>query len=208
MAHSALRGENGDYEILLNHWVTFTRNILPPQTEITDIEEFENIFAGLAEGVKASVKAKAIKVEDIDTTAIPFYDDIYKVLIHQRVETFDEFRNRPDRQDDPEKGLRFDNSISSYEYKVAGFMYNRLEKILKVAQFKTHKFTDEEKATIVYAVISEKLDYREKHDEMRCNMPYLMYITSTLIAKNKEERRLWKETHKKKINPDDLWLDQ
>lgn len=166
----ALKEEHGYYEILLNHMITFTRNSLPPSPCTEDISIFDNIFELLAMKEKASaVSGGQVVVTDISPDDIPYFDAVKKTLMGQ-----DYGKTSSDFHDD----------MSKYEFGATGFYYRALTRMLIDNTYKDHKYTDEEKAIILYSVTSEKLPYREKHEQIRNNMPWLLYVATCLIAKS------------------------
>ena len=74
--------------------------------------------------------------------------------------------------------------MSKYEFGATGFYHRALTKLLNNNKYKDHEYTDEEKAVILYSVTSEKLPFREKHEQIRNNMPWLLYVATCLIAKS------------------------
>ncbi|MBO5435443.1 hypothetical protein J6A31_06600 [bacterium] len=167
----ALKEEHGYYEILLNHMVTFTRNILPPRMFTEDISVFENIFELLAMKQKeASAGDTTIEAINIDIDDIPH---VNKLLTPLRAQIYNKTPND------------FYNDMSKFEFGITGFYYRALMKLLgKNNKFKDHVYSDEEKAVILYKITSEKLNHRDKHDQIRNNMPWLLYIATCLIAKS------------------------
>ena len=166
----ALKEEHGYYEILLNHMVTFTRNTLPVKNTGENISSFENIFEILASKVKdTGNNLKVIPVTDIDENEIPYYNTLMATLTAQ-----DYSKNLAD----------FHGDNSRYEYGMAGFYYRLLSHLLTNGSYKDHTYTDEEKVMIVYKLISDKLEYRPKHDQFRNNMPWLMFVANNLVAKS------------------------
>lgn len=162
----ALKEEHGYYEILLNHFVTFTRNMLPSATGEND---FVPIFNKLAS------EAKDTKRTDFELDAerpknIPLYDDLIAILLKQ---------NYNKTADD------FNNDMSKYEYAHIGFLYYKLTMLLNVSYVMEtgHNYTDTEKAWIVYEAASQVIPKRAKHDEQRAGMPWLLYLTQEVIAK-------------------------
>ena len=162
-----LKETHGYYEILLNHMVTFTRNVLPEQETAEDLSAFRNIFELLASKEKAVEQADAVVVTDIDTDKIPHFDALMPTLKAQI------YGRKPED---------FYGDMSKYEFGITSFYNRKLCKLLEV--YKDHDYTDEEKAVILYSLTSEKLPHREKHDQTRNNMPWLLYIASAVIAKS------------------------
>ena len=172
----ALREEHGYYEILMNHMVTFTRNVIPRKPILYDNSVFDNIFELLASQATVTVKAESINAEDIDISSIPYSHTIINVLKGQTY-----YKKLTDFVCD--KGAnKYDNS--KYEYNMALFYYQRFQRMTQgTFKMKDHEYTAEEKAVIIYEVIKEKIEHREKHDTLRNGMPWLLYIASTMVSK-------------------------
>lgn len=166
----ALKEEHGYYEILLNHMITFTRNAIPISDDPDDISVFEHVFEKLAmEAKETETVADQIVVDEIDTDNIPYYD---KLMMTLRSQTY------------TKTPADFHNDMSKYEFGITGYYFRALLKLLKDNKYKDHEYSDEEKAIILYKLTSEKIPHRDKHDQMRNKMPWLLYIATSLIAKS------------------------
>lgn len=164
-----LKEDHGYYEILMNHMVTFTRNVLPATDDKEDISVFENVFEMLAMNARETVSAaNQVTATDISTDDIPYYDRLMTIL---RSVKYNKTSND------------FYGDMSKYEFGATAFYFRSLMKLLKNNTYKDHTYTDEEIAVILYKLTSEKLPYREKHDQTRNNMPWLLYVATSLIAK-------------------------
>lgn len=164
----ALKEEHGWYEILLNHWITFTRNILPPAT---DTKSFEQIFEQMAKLQKETHRSD-IDVMYLAPDTVPEQELILYTLINLR--TYKKTRND------------FHGDYSKYEYGHMGYLYYRLKKMLKtnVIMKTKHKYTPNEKAWLLYTIAKEQIPYRTKHDEERDKLPWLLYLAREIIAKD------------------------
>lgn len=172
--------EHKYYEILLNHYVTFTANQLPFSHE-NNPEPFRKLFEEMARTQKETVKT------EIDISAItekpggPYTDLILETLMSHRKEykkTLSDFYD--------------DNS--KYEFAYIAFLYNRLQKMTEIPNIKArYAYTDSEKAWFLYTVATEYLPYRAKHDESRNNLPWLLYLSGEVIAHNKNQKKNKKE---------------
>lgn len=166
----ALKEEHGYYEVLLNHMITFTRKMIPPSPQKENISVFENIFELLAMKAKPSSAATdQVVITEINTDDIPYFDKLITPLKAQI------YGKKPED---------FYGDMSKYEFGATGFYYRALEKLLKNNKYKDHEYTDEEKALILYSVTKEKIPFREKHEQVRNDMPWLLYIATCLIAKS------------------------
>ena len=183
---TALKSANGTYEILLNHMVTFTRNVLPEQTEKTDITDFYKLFELLAATAHTEEHQKieaseALKVPDRES--IPSYKEIFESINSHK------FNKKP--QDFPKKddqnGMMLAGSVdnSRYEYNMANYYLWYVKRLIgEDGIYKGHKYTDDELAKIVYYALTDNLEHREKHDTKRNGMPYLMYTVTACMARS------------------------
>lgn len=163
-----MKEEHGYYEILLQHYVTFTRNMLP---DATGGEDFEKIFEELASIQKETIR-KDIDVQELKPNNIPLEKDILITLNHL------DYNKTP---------IDFHNDMSKYEYGFMGFLYYKLKKQLALQDYKEHKYSDNEKAWLLYTVAKNKIPKRQKHNEYRNNLPWLLYLASEIIAKDENK---------------------
>jgi hypothetical protein len=190
---------------MLNHYITFTRHTLPIQLETSDISEFEDLFESLAAHAKAKLDTEKIQIDNIDTSEIPYFKDVFTTMRYQKPKlTYEEYVKREQAKENEMD--RKDTSLSGYEYSVLGFYYNCLEKLLFTNIAHGYEYTDKEKAIIIFKVAQENLDHREKHDTVRNGMPFLLYIVSTMVSANSADAEVRKQKRaKKKAALDDLW---
>lgn len=180
---ASLQSEDKDYEIIIaDHFITFTRNVLPPANKEQNVKEFLQLFERLCQIQNKSVQVDTIRIDDIGTEQIERFEEIIEDLKKEEykksVKDF-EYKNK----------TGYDRS--SYEYFASRFYYTCLKKLLQT-KYKDTAYTDEEKAIIVYHIVSQKIPYREKHDETRAKMPWLLFIATRMIAKTdkqEQERR-------------------
>ena len=168
----ALKDDNGYYEILMNHYVTFTRDMIPPSHGIGN---FNSLFNELASKQKLTNR----KDFSLDKTAtinnIPSSDSILYVL----------GKNKPKKEISD-----YGNDASRWEFAYGRSLVAKLEQILNVKMLKSHNFTNDEKALLIYKTLKENLPPRDKHDTERQGLPWLLYIAQEVIAKadyNKED---------------------
>lgn len=179
----ALKHKSGYFEILLNHMVTFTRNVLPKMDHPDTEQDFRNLFESLAEKQTSTVHGDRIEMNGlVDEDDIPKFDALMLYLrgreYKKKASDFSKADGTVDR--------------SRYEFGMAGFYYNSLARAVKGGSFAKEEYTDDMMATMVYKVITEKLeergDTRKKHEELRCKMPFLLFLVCDLIAKTKAEK--------------------
>lgn len=162
MSKPAVREENGYYEFLLSHYVTFTGMILRPteQCVFQDISKVGELFDDVAKTKKLSINT------EMDTASIPKLSDIvYGKTIAATLKravygkTLDDFKN--------------DNS--AYEFGVIGFYMHNLDLLLSTTRYSRQEYMPPEKVRILYTVVSDVIPHRVKHDEYRNGIPMLMY---------------------------------
>ena len=178
----ALQDENREYEILLNHMVTFTRNMIPPATG-TDIEPFMKLFEELCAKQKPKVRSVEFDMDKKEPTDIP---DMDRILTHLVRQTYKDKNGKIKRPEDfTEKGVP---DHSRYEFGYAGFLLDKLNKILDVYFIKNngHEYTMSEKAWFIYWTLKNCIEPRAKHEEMRNGMPWLLYIATTIVGRNEK----------------------
>lgn len=166
-----LQQEHGWYEILLDHWVTFTRvpvpaQQLPPQ----DFEPgaWEALYGSLAK------EAREAPTADFDISAerppIPRSEQILELMTRRPLE----------------KSLEdFHGDYSRFEFSTLGVLYNRLSPIL-VAMVDAEPdadFNESVRAWLIFEAATRILPHREKHDELRNGLPLLLNAAMTLVAR-------------------------
>ena len=175
--------EHGWYEILLNHYVTFTGNQIPaPNDASSDPNDFYEFFSNMASEQKITVKGET-NVEEIE-----FVDTFYSAQILQKL--------MEHRKDYRKTLADFNNDYSKYEFAYIAYTYRQLTGLLNVDVIKQdHSYTDSEKAWFLYQVASSYLPHRAKHEELRSGLPWLLYLSREVIATNNAQST---DTKKKK----------
>lgn len=164
-----MKEEHGYYEILMNHYVTFTRNSIPLNGN-TNEKDFETLFRQLASVQKETIKNGEFDVSIEAPNDIPAEDIIISTLIGKP------YNKTP---------ADFNGDTSRYEYGYIGFLHFNLKRILSIPSLKDrHMYTDNEKAWLIYKSAQEVIPYRSKHDENRCQLPWLLYLAKDCIEKD------------------------
>ena len=170
--------KNGYYEILQNHTVTFTRNIVPRSDNPKNIQEFRNLYEMIAMQQKPAVTYDRLiaskALEDIPNAEKIIYD-MKQITYKKTIKDFPKI----DRA--TQQVVGYDNS--AYEFGMSGFYYRILQQVLP--NYTGYEYTDEDKAVLIYTVVESMIEYRSKHDQTRNGMPWLLYIASTVIRKSK-----------------------
>ena len=167
--------EHGYYEILLNHYVTFTANQINANIGTNDTE-FRKLFETMAQSQKTVIKA-TVEIEELEFVDTKYATTVLNILLSHK--------------NDYKKTLNdFNGDHSKYEFSYIAWANHRLDKMLNTpAVAQEHTYTDSERAWFLYKIASEFLPHRAKHDEQRNNMPWLLYLASEVIAHNKTEQQ-------------------
>ena len=170
----ALKEKHGYYEILLNHYAMFTKRTI---NKATGNKSFEDLYAKLAQN-QTPLKRNDFYIKDFDeNTIIPHKDTLVDKLL----------------DGPPKKTLKdFNNDESRYEFAVAMHYNSRLSTMLlalkkqikaQETQKEPHEYTLEERAYIIYLALKETVPHRDKHDTVRQDLPWLLYLAQEVIAK-------------------------
>lgn len=167
-----LRHHTGWFEILLEHWVTFTRKPLPTEKAAlvgSDPAAWEKLYTMLGSVAKEAVTAD-VDV-DIDKPEIPYEDAVLNMIIG--------------RAKVKKKVTDFNGDYSRYEFSVMGSIYNAMHSVTWAFQDENTQYTDTHKAWLVFLAAQKILEARNKHTEMRNGMPLLLNNSVSLIAQRK-----------------------
>lgn len=178
----SIREEHKYYEILLNHFCTFTGNIIPTPENPT--EDFNEIYKALATHVKDISKQREVDVEQLTTKPdTKFADKILELLF----KAAEQYNRKPDNF--KKDKLPMENDMSRYEWAYISYLNWKLSSILAVSAIENeHIYTDEEQAYFLYTVITEVLPHRAKHDTYRTTstghkLPWLGYLVKDVLEK-------------------------
>lgn len=168
---TVLRHPQGWYEVLLEHYVTFTRRpiseeILQAAANSPSKPTWEEIYASLARNVVLSDRA-AFDVSE-EAPDIPHRDDLV---------------DRLSRRQYSRTLASFNHDHSAYEFGYAGFLWNQLKMYLKADKYsKEHEYSESDKAWIIYLTLVQVIPHRPKHDEARSGLPLLLNTATNLVA--------------------------
>lgn len=166
-----LREEHGWYEILIEHYVTFTRKPIPQerltQHQTGPAPTWDEVYAELA-----ALAVESVSVDlDIDEVKpeIPYEDAILGLITRNPYR-----RTLGDFHDDN----------SRYEFGMLGYYYNRLRPVIEETSFaQAHTYTESERAWLIYEAAKGQLEWRPKHDELRAGLPVLLNAATSVVAR-------------------------
>lgn len=188
-----LKHPQGWWEILLEHWITFTRyevsdvqrarmEALAPATPPT----WEQVWEELADSVVASHSASVLI--EAAKPGIPYEELLIKAVVstgHGR---------------DPKD---FNHDLSRFEFSVLGVYLHRIEDIVantSLPGVDPAVFDDSMLAWIVYLAATKGIPHRLKHTETRNGLPFLLSQAQALISRRRgdEQQEAQYRTTKKK----------
>ena len=168
-ARTKMQSKKGDYEILLNHFITFTRDIIePPENPEGSIEDiFEELALAHPPIIRNKINITKSRPEDIIA-----YDYIYpKLSIRPYKKTLADFYD----------------DYSKFEYGATAYYHARMVKLTQTKLFKSKfpNFTENDAFHILSDFMDEQLPYRPKHSEERQGLPWIQYLVSDIMKRNK-----------------------
>lgn len=170
-AKPVIKEEHGWYEFLLNHYVTFTGNMVCP-ADGTIMRPIDDLWA---EFDRISENTKIIHTFELENGQIPELEDIELGEFITDLLTDENCAYRKTIDD-------FNGDASKYEFGVTGFYHKRMNSLLSTSAYEKHTYTPEERIRILYEVIIRMIPYRKKHEELREGMPWLMYTAKRVVT--------------------------
>lgn len=176
-----LREEHGWYELLLEHWVTFTR--LPVHEDRSQVRtqvpatapfaSIEDLYASLASRAKASPSACAMMVgTDDEAPEIRGGEQIVE-------RTLEGARPRMKGLDD------FGGDHSRWEFSILGTLFREMRRHLVVVGFRSFTtYSSSDQAWLLYKAALEAIPSRAKHEERRNGRPFLLDRAAAMVAAN------------------------
>ncbi|MDP9903181.1 hypothetical protein [Arthrobacter bambusae] len=171
-----LQEEHKWYEVLIEHWVTFTRKPVPTSltrgAEPASLEQWDQLYARLA---SRAVETQTAKVDvELDKPEIPGEHQAIFIMTQQAPpRTLEDFH--------------FDHS--RYEFSVLSALNRRLNPALPFLSGKFDiEYTPSMRVWLIYEAARQIIPHRTKHDELRNNMPLLLNAATDLIARQEAQR--------------------
>lgn len=173
--------EHGWYELLMCHWVTFTRKMIHPfQGDISNQADFIEFFDKMASEQKET-KRTEVDITEFENLDIPEEEEIISLLTQQQY---------------TKRLADFYNDHSKLEFGYASFLVHKINKLLHVSfiekAFAEKNFSPEMmtniKAYLIYKTMMNNLEPRAKWDESRDGLPWLLYIAREGIAKTPDDK--------------------
>lgn len=173
-----LREEHGWYEILLDHWVTFTRKPVPAD-HLGDVaapsRSWDQLYSDMAEtAALVQSDADTRNAVSVDKPEIPGESDAIYVMTSQGL---------------PKSLSDFNDDNSRFEFSVLGTLFQRLSPALPyLEQEHDITYTASMKAWLLYEGAVRLLPHRAKHDQTRNQLPLLLNAATDLLARREAQR--------------------
>lgn len=178
-----LREEHGWYEILIEHWVTFTRRPIDPDVRAeagsvdlaqADFGSFEDLYESLAKVAKPS---RSVSLGDTADEQPKIADS--KQIIQKTCTAAADHLKTPDA---------FNNDMSRYEFSVLSVLHRQMHQHLVTAGFINRtKYSLSDRVWLLYLAAKEVLPPRDKHREQRNGRPFLLHRAAEMVALSSEE---------------------
>lgn len=169
-----LRHPEGWYEILFDHWVTFTRK---PVTEairnhvdslerapsLTSLDEVYDLLA------REAAKTASASATTIDTSSPLDEDPAARELIENLlVAAHGQYKDLSD----------FSEDHSRWEFSVLGILHARLAHLLGTSR----RWSTGDRAWVLFKAAQHVIPHRPKHDQLRNGRPFLLDRAAALVA--------------------------
>ncbi|WP_327357840.1 hypothetical protein [Streptomyces sp. NBC_01304] len=173
-----LREEHGWYELLLDHWSTFTRQPVPDRiaahlTAATDAPAFasiEDLYAQLAVNARESSGASASAVDTAeDMPDIPYSQAIVEQTLASAR------RQLRDPGD-------FNHDMSRWEFSLLASLYGWMRTQLRAYSALGVEYSPGDAAWLLYKAALDVIPARPKHSERRNGRPFLLDRAAALVA--------------------------
>lgn len=169
-----LREEEGNYELLLNHWVTFTGNTIKLNTQSSTDITIETIYESLAKQLEEKqIFKQNYTLEEINISNIPYATEILSYL-DKRL-----FNKTP--QDYPDKNNITGYDMSRYEFSYMCSRYSNIKWFIENKLPNNITLSLNDICTLMYKTAQDTLEYRDKHATLRNNQPWLFYTATQAI---------------------------
>lgn len=198
-------GENrpAHYEVLFNdHYVTFTKKAVMEKPSVdfdTDLEAKAKLVNFLDEIVKLDKERKNNR-ELAKQNQIDIFEESITDEKHKQIVKFTEIRHLDTiKQRAMNRSLEdYGGDHSRYEMSLATAVAGGIWRTSNIAKTTVSyrdilsTFTDQDYVYAVYLIIDDVIPHRNKHDEYRDGLPWLMYIArnaySYIVSQEKERK--------------------
>ncbi|MGI8306977.1 hypothetical protein [Saccharopolyspora hattusasensis] len=173
-----LQEEHGWYEILLDHWCTFTRTPVPDRivdrvAAVSGPAQFASI-----EELYAELAAKVRPSANISATAVGTGGEMPDIAHADRIVEQTLAASR-DRMRSPE---HFGHDLSRWEFSILGTLYHGMQTSLRTYRTLGMEYSAGDQAWLLYRAALDVIPSRQKHGQLRNSRPFLLDRAAALVA--------------------------
>lgn len=185
---SALREDHGWYEILLEHWITFTRQeLIPPSVPVSAPAQDPDAAAHRFTTVADLYESLAVRAR----TSTPSASSVQVDQVAPHIPEADRIVDLTVQGYEPRPMADFNDDTSRWEFSVMSGLYSRMQPNLlaqRVVNNVTYSTSD--RIWLLYLATRQVVPARAKHRETRNNRPFLLDRAAALVA-DREQRPLF-----------------
>jgi hypothetical protein len=173
-----LREEHGWYELLLDHWLTFTRRPVPDCIVVhVDAAMPAPAFASL-EDLYAQLAVKASESPGVSASAVDTADDMPDIPYSQTIveQTLTSARHQLRDPGD------FNHDMSRWEFSVLASLHGWMRTQLRAYSALGVEYSTSDTAWLLYKAALDVIPARPKHSERRNGRPFLLDRAAALVA--------------------------
>ncbi|WP_442545191.1 hypothetical protein ACSBOX_05815 [Arthrobacter sp. KN11-1C] len=174
-----LRESHGWYEILLDHWVTFTREPISEEIMVrarnTDLASapfgsVDDLYSSLAETARAATATSA----EVNTSAtVPDITGSQEIVGRTLAGAAARFKTLE----------QFGGDNSRFEFSVLGVLYREMRShLVRYGFINRVTYSPDDQAWMLYQAALQALPSRPKHNELRNGRPFLLDRAAAMIA--------------------------
>lgn len=192
------------FEVMFNdHYITFTKRMLvdkPAANFVQDLDAKAKLKAFLDQMVELDKERKKNR-EIAKQYKVEMYDKSIDDDTMQAIQTFIELRgfDRPKMQAGEKTADDYGGDKSLYESSTASSIASHVIRIHRMAKTTisfsdiAYKLKDSDLIYAVYLILKDIIPHRDKHDETRDDLPWLVYVAKNayeyIKAQDAKERR-------------------
>lgn len=171
----ALRHAHGWFEMLLHHWVTFTRQPLSTTTLVYpslsgQFASIDDVYTELMAMTAPSPVSSDLPVDRVQPRILHAAD----IIAHTCTDARPALRSLDD----------FDQDHSRWEFSILSTLYYAMRPWLTVYQASGCSYSFSDHVWLLYQAATQVIPWRPKHNTRRGNQPYLLSQAATLISRH------------------------
>ena len=171
IGRSVLRHEQGWFEILVEHWVTFTARPVDLPAPCRD-RSLDQVVTDLADSLGSRSQGSAATIATTGT-GLPDIPGAGSLVDSAVIAVADRMRHPRD----------FHNDMSRWEFSVLRLLWTRLDRACSFTEeVSGTRVSPEDLTRLLYCAAVRVLPHRAKHDQLRNGRPYLLERAAAMVA--------------------------